>query len=160
MNLFKAHWVIVIALLLLLISCENYKTINIFSPDETQCITVLLDENKVYIISGDVRKVPKKNFVKLDWSNRDLAETLNVCWEKEGSNYKWDVVLENALIEENKLDTSIFKFSTNLPNNAYGVPTEIKFRSPNCSTVNLIDCRDSPPSNTIIRCQNQYYFSK
>lgn len=146
----------VIVFILLLASCKNYKIVSILSPDETQCITVILVENKVYIIPGDVEKVPRNNFIKLDWSKRDLAEDLNVCWEMNGSNYKWDVVLEYAQIEENKLDTSIYRFSTNLPNNSYGVPTEIKFRSPNCSTVSLIDCKNSPPSTTIVRCKYRW----
>lgn len=128
--------------------CSPANVAHIYSPDKSQCLTVITEGFTQYLIAGEFYKVPDTNYVKLDISEKDLEveNSLNVCWG-EGS---WDVVISSTQIIESKLDTIKYSFETELPTTDGGIPTEAKFRAENCATISFILKRPSPPSKTTV----------
>jgi hypothetical protein len=140
---------LVICLIFLFIGCNRRKVIYFYSLDKSQCITVINENNIRFIIDGKHKKVPKDNFIKLDTQFIDyLGDCFHVCWKNE--QYEWDVVVDKSKIIESKLDTSRFHFSTSLPTDARGIPTELKFRQEGCAVFSFYSMELSPNKGAIV----------
>lgn len=109
---------IIISFLLCLISCQKeiliVKKIKLYSPDKSQCITILTGTKYRYIIAGDFDGVPKANYVKLNAKDLGvIGDIFYGCWNKDG--YKWELYSYMADIIENKLDSSKYRFGEKYP---------------------------------------------
>ena len=94
--------------------CGPQYVYHIYSPDKSQCITMINDKEQEirYIIDGYHDTVPADNYVKLSLEKMDhIADQSVGCW-KDGS-YEWQMLNEQTIILENRLDTSRFKYSSN-----------------------------------------------
>jgi hypothetical protein len=135
------------------VSCKKSDTIFIYSPDRSQCITHISNNDIQYVIDGKHTSLPYKNYVVLDVSSKDLYidNSLNVCWRAENESYEWQIVIDDSTILKSTLDTARFSFKTELPKEDGWIPTEAKFRNPNCATIDLSIRKSRPPSTTIIK---------
>lgn len=98
-----------LALVLGLTSCAKNRY-HLYSLDKTKCITIIsTDLNTRYIISGYTAQLPDTNYIKLNLVNVDkIVNGVDGCWQDNG--YEWSLTLRNeAIIEENKLDTDRYK---------------------------------------------------
>ena len=112
----------------LILGCKNKSVMYVYSLNKSQCITIISENNERYIINGRYDKVPDTNYVKLSIKDRNsIWDVFYVLWQNK--KYEWDIVVENSIILESRLDTSRFNFNTQLPNDKRGIPTEIKFRN-------------------------------
>lgn len=129
MKLYKLFLVIISVIVF---SGCNRERFFICSKDEDQCITVInyKGEKVRYIIPGKHYTAPNRDYIKMDISKIDpIGDGVWGCWnENEG----WELVVEKAVIIENKLDTSKFKFYDKLPRDDWGVPRETKYKNKNC----------------------------
>tara|TARA_R110002074_G_scaffold398526_1_gene590502 strand:- start:58 stop:441 length:384 start_codon:yes stop_codon:yes gene_type:complete len=90
------------------------KKIKLYSPDKSQCITILTGIKYRYVIAGDYDKVPKRNYVKLNADELGvIGDIFYGCWNKDG--FKWELYSYMADIIENKLDTKIYRFGEKYP---------------------------------------------
>jgi hypothetical protein len=107
---------------LLYTSCAK-STYNIYSPNKRQCITIITDKNIRYIINGCYSRVPESNFIKIDLKivDRGAGDEIVGAWEKD--NFKWLIIQDKAIIIQNKLDTTLYKFRDNFPVDENGIPT-------------------------------------
>lgn len=114
----------------ILTSCE-YGVHHVYSPDRSQCITIIEDFENRYIIDGEYDKVPDRNYVKTDIRNVIPSDDeFAGCWKND--KYRWVVTLDGATIVENKLDTTQCKFSNHLPLDEYNIPTLKDFTREDC----------------------------
>jgi hypothetical protein len=133
----------------LVIGCNNKNTIYFFSVDKTKCITVISEDDKRYIINGKHGEIPDSNYVKLHIKDRNsISDNFYVCWGE--NQFEWEVVVENSVILESKLDSNRFIFNTELPTDDRGIPTQIKFSKENCATYLFYLERLSPNKGAIV----------
>ena len=139
---------ILITILIVCSSCIRDR-FYIFSPDRTKCLTIITVGNIRYVINGKQKSVPDSNFVKLDISSvyKD-GDALNVCWGLEG--FDWEVIINKAIIIDNKLNNKKFKVSVEIDRDERGIPTEARFRSKDCATICLNKKVLSPDNNGAI----------
>lgn len=135
-------------ILLFLNSCNTKKVIHICTIDKTNCVTII-DINYIrYVVAGNINYVPDTNYIKLDIQNIDpLGDALHICW---GENNGWDIVVQKSKVLESKLDTTRFNFSTTLPLNEIGVPTEKKFRKEGCAIFDFYRMELSPNKGALV----------
>lgn len=104
----------------------------IYSKDQKQCITVITNKREKirFIIAGKHHSIPKEDYIKVDIRKIDpLGDGVWGCWNgSEG----WELAVEKAVVIENKLDTSKFKFNDKLPRDDWGVPREAKYKEKDC----------------------------
>lgn len=138
-------------LLLLVLGCNRKQIIHFYSLDRSQCITVITKGEYRYIINGEHYSVPDSNYVKLKIQNVSPEEYggFRICWKN--SIYSWDVVADKTEIVESTLDTLKYNFSTKLPVDKRGIPTEIKFRQPDCAVFSFYLMRLIPNQGTIVK---------
>lgn len=140
--------VVLFYVLLSMNGCDNKKYIYIYSPDKSNCVTIINDKNIRYISDGKNNKVPDTNYIKLDIKNIDqLGDALHICWSKD---HVWDIVIHKSKVLESKLDTTRFRFSTTLPINEIGAPTEKKFRKEGCAIFDFYRMKLSPDKGAIV----------
>lgn len=135
---------------LLIISC-NRQSVIICSPDESQCITVITRafSDTRYVINGSHSTIPDSAFVKVRLSNHYRpGDTINICWKND--EYEWEAIINRSTIIENKLDSEKHLFSNKLDLNDIGVPTEKRFREPNCVSVSLYNDAEVYPKGHAI----------
>jgi len=129
---------ILIALFLgmILTGCNNKSIIYFYSPDKSQCVT-LIDEGKFrYIANGKINGLPKENYVKLFSENVPVfGDAFYICWKN--TKYEWDIVIEHYEILESKLDSTKFRFNTSLPSDERGIPTPLKYSKNGCAEYSL-----------------------
>lgn len=134
---------ILIAVSIIFFGCANEQMIHIYSPDKSQCITLVEKGDIRYIINGKYLKIPKKDYIKLDVSNTDyVGDCIHICWGN--SKYLWDIVVDNSVIIETKLNPEKFNFNNELPKDAKGIPNEKKFREDFCSIFSFYEMNFSP----------------
>jgi len=138
-------------ILLSLISC-NRQHVVICNPDRIdQCITVQTRafSDVRYVIDGKHKSIPNSNFVKVNLSQHYRpGDTINICWDSD--DYEWIATIDKSVIVENNLDQKRFQFSTSLPKNSLGVPTEEMFRQPGCTSIGLHNGVDVFPEGSAI----------
>lgn len=135
----------------LLSSCSNKEVIHFYSMDKENCITVLTEDTIRYVIAGRTSEIPDTNYIKLDIGRIDeLGDGVWICWLE---NNKWDIVIHNSRIIENKLDGSKYFFNTQLPKNEIGAPTEKKFRRENCAVFSYSLMRLTPDKGAIVEIE-------
>jgi len=141
-------FIIFFCALLLLIGCNRMKTIHIYTPDKTECVTIFNSDETRYIANGKHDRVPDTNFIKLDIRDIDpLGDALHICWN---GRYKWDIVVHNSKVIESKLDTSRFNFNTTLPLDDRGILTEKEFRKKGCAVFDFYRMRLSPNKGAVV----------
>lgn len=124
------------------------KTIHIYTPDKTKCVTVFNTNNTRYVANGKLNRVPDKDYIKLDIKDIDpLGDALHICWN---GKYEWDIVIQNSKVIESTLDTAKFNFNTILPLNERGIPTESKFRKEGCAIFDFYRMRLSPNKGAVV----------
>ena len=107
-------------------SC-NYHKNYVYSPDKNQCITIISNKNIRYIIVGNHSSVPDTNYIKLDISKRySFADNIIGTWKNK--KYQWQIINDESIIIENKLDTLKYKFIEVLPKDSLGIPSTTIFR--------------------------------
>ena len=101
-------------------SCND--NIHVYSPDRSQCFTIIHYPEFRYIVAGDIESLPDTNYVKLDIRNViPNEEELAGCWKN--SDYDWSITIDGAKIIENKLDPAKFRFSNKLPLDSLNLPS-------------------------------------
>lgn len=119
-NILRTLFLFIFAVLIS--SCSNNEVIHFYSMDKENCITVITEDTIRYVIAGRTSETPDTNFIKLDIRRiTELVDGVWICWL---GNNKWEVVIHESKIIENKLDSSKYFFNTQLPKNDIGVPTE------------------------------------
>lgn len=110
MKKIKLHLIVFFAIFIF-VSCNKNRNY-VYSMDKKQCITVITENNIRYIIEGKHTTIPKNNYVKYSLESIDLecGDQLVGCWKNK--DYDWNIINDNAVILENKLDTLRFKFSS------------------------------------------------
>ncbi|MBC8757242.1 hypothetical protein H2O64_21410 [Kordia sp. YSTF-M3] len=127
----------------------NRTHFKIYSSDKSQCVTIITKGYFRYIIDGKHSIVPTSNYIKLDVRNIDsLGDEIGVCWHN--GNYEWEIVNDRAIIIENKLDTTRFKFNTSWEKDERGIPNPKKYLAPNCGTMDLLRMEDLLSGENII----------
>ena len=135
-------------LIFLMCSC-NGRTVHFYSLDKSQCVTVIDRGDIRYVVNGKHKKIPNSDYIKLDMSNTDrILRDFRICWKNE--LYQWKVVVNNAKVVESKIDESRFVFSSELPNDDRGIPTEIEFRQDNCAVFSFYLMKLSPERGAIV----------
>lgn len=137
----KKSRIILFAFIVLLFGCKS-DALHFSNQDKTQSITVITDrkQNIRYVINGKVNSVPDTNYVKLDISEIDiLGDGVWGCWEKEG--YLWEVCVHDAVVLENKLDTTKYKFNVSLPRREFGIPIQEKYVQDSCFVYDFVSNR-------------------
>lgn len=136
-------------MLLFVVACGRKQTIHFYSLDMSQCITSINEGNYKYVINGKHTNVPNTDYVKLDVGHIDpVGMGMHICWKN--SKYEWEVVIDKSKIVENKLDSSRFHFSTSLPSDDRGIPTEVKYRKDHCAVFSYYIMRLSPEQGAIV----------
>lgn len=131
-----------------LISCSRSSEIKFYSLDRSNCVTVITEDTLRFVIAGDYDMIPDSNYVKLDISMiTELGDGVWICWLE---NQGWDVIVDKAIILENRLDSNIYHFDTKLPVDKRGIPTEIKFRKENCAVFDFHSMKLSPNKGAIV----------
>jgi hypothetical protein len=150
-------FILAVYLTLFLSGCTE--TIYFYPPDKSQCITVITENwtrlrdtidskpgrsiRARYIIAGKHDKVPEENYVKLNIDSGDRYRAgFYICWKTE--QYEWEVVVEPGKVIETTLDTTRFSFSTALPTDDRGFPTQLKFTKERCAVFDFELKRFSP----------------
>jgi len=118
--------------MLTILGCEKYERLKISSPDRTQIITIITDSNTRYIINDNHKNIPDFGYIKLDISKIGIGDEIGICWKTD--KYEWELINNKAIILENKLDTTKYKFNTKWDSDKKGIPNALKFHSPNCGT--------------------------
>jgi hypothetical protein len=75
-----------------------------------------------------------------------LGDALHICWKNDG----WDIVVHNSKVIETRLDTMRYRFSSSLPVNENGVPTEKDYRNVNCAIFDFYRMRLTPDNGAIV----------
>lgn len=116
---------------LLFFSCGSYHScIHLFSPDKSQCITIITNGKIRYVIDGEFYAVPDNGYVKLDLSNIDpVGDAFAGCWQVD--DMKWQLINDGAEILENKMNDKNIKILTRFPSEK-GIPTLKGYTSGNC----------------------------
>jgi hypothetical protein len=142
----------VIFFLATVIGCGEKRIIYLYPEDKSQCITII-DQGKFrYIVDGMFNSIPESNYIKLDVQKIDpLRDNIHVCWKND--LYEWDVVVDQSKVIESKLDPTRFNFSISLPEDDRGIPSEMKFRMPNCMVFSYYLMRLSPKSGGLVEIQ-------
>lgn len=123
--------------------CYGGDVLYIYSPDRSQCITVIDEHEKRCIIVGKHENIPDTGYIYIDKSDIDpLSDVIHVCWNTD--RYDWEMVIHNSKIIEYKLDSSKFNFQVSLPKDDKGIPNEKKFRRSNCAIYSYYMKRLSP----------------
>lgn len=136
----------VIILLISLTNCHKNRYY-VYSPDKKQCITIITEMNKRYIINGKhYFSIPEKDYVlySLDSINKEIGDEIVGHWNK--SNIEWEIATDNAIIIENKLNKNKFEFTKNFPKDQNGNPTIIDYTDGNSFDIGfeygkIINCR-------------------
>ena len=118
-------------ILIFLLSCSSKNRIYVYSPNKKQCITIITNIDTRYIIDGKHRLVPKKNYIKYSLDSIDVEVADEIVGHWKNSNYEWEIVTDNAIILENKLDPKKFKFNKNFPTDDKGIPTIMEYTDKN-----------------------------
>jgi len=143
---------IIILLMATVIGCGEKRIIYLYPEDKSQCITVIDQGQFRYIVDGKFNSIPESNYIKLDVQKIDpLRDNIHVCWKND--HYEWDVVVDQSKVIESKLDPTRFNFSESLPEDDRGIPSEIKFRIPNCMVFSYYLMRLSPKSGGFVEIQ-------
>jgi hypothetical protein len=139
--------ILLISFMVFLVGCGKMNKIYICKPDMSQCITVFSNDELRFIVNGKVDKIPDNGFIKLDISSIDpLGDALHICWKNDG----WDIVVHNSKVIETRLDTMRYRFSSSLPVNENGVPTEKDYRNVNCAIFDFYRMRLTPDNGAIV----------
>ncbi len=111
-------------------------------------LTIINKDTIRYEIPGKTFEIPKTNYAKLNVGQIDeLVDGIWICWLKGN---KWDIVVHGSEILENKLDTTKYFFSTQLPEDDRGIPHETKFRQDNCAIFDFYSMNLSPNKGAIV----------
>ena len=142
----------IILFMITVIGCGEKRIIYLYPEDRSQCITVIDRGGFRYVVDGKFNSIPESNYIKLDVQNIDpLRHSIHVCWKND--LYEWDVVVDQSKVIESKLDPTRFNFNRSLPEDDRGIPTEIKFRMPNCMIFSYYLMRLSPESGGLVEIQ-------
>ncbi len=111
-------------------ACGKY-TYHVYSPDKNECITFIEEGNFQYIFDGYATSIPEANYVKLDVREvPELGKEIACCWKND--LYEWSIIIDDAIIIENKLDSTRFKFGNRMPINKNSNPTYEGFAGNGC----------------------------
>jgi hypothetical protein len=144
----------VIIIFLVFQSCDLFNQKEIIflgSKDKSQWVTHISMNNVQYIIAGRTKKIPDTNYVYFDVSHKDL-EVDNyalICWTESCSNKQWEIVIDDARILENKLDSSQYIFQTKIPL-FRGIPSDKPYLDKGCHIFEFDEYFDVLDSNLII----------
>jgi hypothetical protein len=128
--------ILILSIVMTLTGCARKSTIYFYSPDKSQCVTLIDEDNYRYVIDGKHNELPETGYVKLYSENTPVwADAFYICWKN--SYHNWEVVIEKYKIVESKLDSSKYKFSVVLPKDKDGIPTQIKFCQNNCAVYDI-----------------------
>lgn len=111
-------------------SCfKREKVIFIYNKSKSECVTIIWNKKFRYIIPEKCDKIPKSNYLKLDISHISLSDDyIYVCFHNKG----WELVNPSAIIAYSGIDTSQYKFESDLPI-IDKVPNQLKFTQHNCA---------------------------
>ncbi len=126
-----------IFIFIILCCCSSKSTVHVFSPNKKQCITIITKNHVRYIIDGEHKTIPSKDFVKYSLDSIDLEVADQIVGHWKNSDYEWKVVTDNAIIIENKLDSTKFKFIDNFPIDKDGIPTLINYTDKNSFSIDF-----------------------
>lgn len=132
---------------LLLFSCENSKTITIYSLDKQESIDIKINRirNRLNVYhSKENEAILSLDISGIEWGIRD---DLHLLWKNDGG---WDMVVRDAKILTINLDTLKYSFSDKLPVDSLGIPREKKFRTNNGVILSLENYRVSPPNSNVL----------
>lgn len=131
-----------------IISCKK-STYYVYSPDKKQCITIKDFYNERYIVIGKVNNIPDTNYVKLKTDPEiKMNDELAGCWSQTNSKLK--LIINDALILENKMDTSKYIFLNKLPLNKNNIPTLNGFSENGCFHFGFTSFSVVPKNGAII----------
>jgi hypothetical protein len=117
----------------LIVGCNNKSIIYFYSLDKSQCITVISESDERYVINGKHKNIPDSDYVKLHVKDRNsIWDNLYICWSE--NQYEWNIVVENSIVLESRLDSTRYFLNTELPKDDSGIPTDIKYRGKNCAS--------------------------
>lgn len=111
--------------------CSSKNRVYVYSPDKKQCITIITNVNERYVINGKHRTIPSKNYIKYSFDSIDVEVGDEIVGHWKNSNYVWELATDNAIIIDNKLDTTKFKFNKNFPKDDKGIPTLMNYTDEN-----------------------------
>jgi hypothetical protein len=134
-----------------LFSCSNEEVIYFYSFDRSTCVTIIDNNEFRYVIAGKVTEVTKSGYAKLSTKNIDsLGDGIWICWLDSN---KWEMIIYEAEIITNRLDSSKYSLDTKLPEDERGIPHERKFRQNNCAVFSFHLMRLSPNEGAIVETQ-------
>ncbi|RZK53476.1 MAG: hypothetical protein EOO87_12840 [Pedobacter sp.] len=117
----------------------NKSAKHFYSADKSKCITIITKGDIRYVINGYFDAVPDSNYVKisLDKIDRETGDQIVGCWNRE--NLQWIILMDKAVIIENKLDPKRFVFKENFPMKDFGIPTLENYHTglPNCFSLSF-----------------------
>lgn len=135
----------------LVIACSNEKVIYFYPLDKSNCVTVINRGDLRYVIAGKVTEIPESNYAELDVKNIDsLGDGIWICWL---DNNNWEMVIHDAEMIKNELDSSRYSLKTQLPKDERGIPHETKFSKQNCAVFDFYLMRLSPNEGAIVEIQ-------
>ena len=104
-------------------SCENDKITTLCNQDFNKCISIEDAGHFRYIYYNNDRS---GNYVKLDISKVDSEiDAIFICWSNEYN--KIEIINPYAKIQEAKIDTSLYQFSSIHELDNFGIPKVLKF---------------------------------
>ncbi len=131
---------LIIFLLLFFSSCKEQGRFCFYSPDKSQCISIITTGNIRYIIDGYHAVIPDTNYVKISLEDidRHVGDQLVGCWKKNG--LQWEMMMDEVAILENKLDTTKFIFRDKFPVDSMQIPTLKGYSTnlPNCFSLEFV----------------------
>jgi len=117
---------LVLALVLVLFpGCNRYRVVLIYSPDRSQCISVITHDTCRYVVNGEYESVPDSGYVKLEFKKVPYMDCIYFRWRNE--HHEWEAAFERSRVVESRLDTSRYKFLASLPRDSRGFPTVRQF---------------------------------
>jgi|SRR5690554_325176 len=120
---------------LLIISCnsDNWKKIEVISPNYSDTISIITIKNKRYIYNGSSDEIPEEHAL-LDISNvANLGDEIGICWNKNG--YIWKLSSFDSDFKFNNLDTSKFHVQEKVLLDAKGIPDYEEYFKENCVVI-------------------------
>jgi len=133
------------------IACSNEKIIYLYPLDKSNCVTIINKDDFRYVIAGKTTEIPESNYAKLDVKNIDsLGDGIWICWLDEN---KWEMVIHDAEMIKNELDSARYSLGTQLPKDDRGITHQRKFSKENCAVFDFHTMRLIPNEGAIIEIQ-------
>ena len=110
--------------------CNRHEVVHIYSPDRSQCISVITQDTLRFIVNGEHETVPDSGYVKLEFKKVPFADCIYFCWRD--ADHEWAAMIDRSTVIESKLDASKHEFVTAAPLDSCGMPTIGRFRRPLC----------------------------